>query len=190
MQIELKRLQRESGITTVMVTHDQEEAMTMADRIAVLDHGRVQQLDAPTLVYDRPVNPFVNQFIGSSNVLKITLKHRDATTVKVGLAGGGELALDSEVCAAGGLGSGRPAMLCVRPECFTFSDSGPITGRVLLALPLGGSTLYDVDIDGGDAVKVAVARRPGSAPLAEGSAVRLSLIRPDACSVFPFSSPV
>ena len=70
MQIELKRLQHEVGITFIVVTHDQEEALTMADRVAVLNHGRVLQVGTPVELYDRPVNQFVAAFIGRTNFLR------------------------------------------------------------------------------------------------------------------------
>src|SRR5256712_6512857 len=69
MQIEVKRLQREYGITTILVTHDQEEALSMADRIAVMTRGRIEQISSPTDIYDRPATLFVNQFVGTTNVL-------------------------------------------------------------------------------------------------------------------------
>jgi putative spermidine/putrescine transport system ATP-binding protein len=69
MQVELKAIQAEVGITFVVVTHDQEEALTMSDRIAVLRDGRIEQVGAPAEVYERPANPFVAGFIGTSNVL-------------------------------------------------------------------------------------------------------------------------
>jgi spermidine/putrescine ABC transporter ATP-binding subunit len=74
MQVELKRIQRDVGITFILVTHDQEEAMAMADRIAVMNDGRIDQLDAPSQVYDRPATPFVADFIGDMNQLEGTLQ--------------------------------------------------------------------------------------------------------------------
>ncbi|MFQ0812504.1 polyamine ABC transporter ATP-binding protein [Brucella anthropi] len=69
MQLELKTLQNELGITFIFVTHDQQEALTMSDRVAVLNNGRIQQLDTPRTIYDRPVNAFVANFVGASNLL-------------------------------------------------------------------------------------------------------------------------
>ena len=69
MQIEVKRLQRESGVTTILVTHDQEEALSMADRIAVMSRGRIEQVSSPTEIYDEPKTLFVNEFVGTSNIL-------------------------------------------------------------------------------------------------------------------------
>jgi spermidine/putrescine ABC transporter ATP-binding subunit len=77
MQVELKRIQRDVGITFIVVTHDQEEAMAMADRIAVMEAGRIDQLAAPSEIYDRPATPFVADFIGDMNHLEGTLE-RDA----------------------------------------------------------------------------------------------------------------
>ena len=77
MQVELKRIQRDVGITFIVVTHDQEEAMAMADRIAVMEAGRIDQLGAPSEIYDRPATPFVADFIGDMNHLEGTLE-RDA----------------------------------------------------------------------------------------------------------------
>src|ERR671923_246781 len=74
MQVELKRIQRDVGITFIVVTHDQEEAMAMADRIAVMDAGHIDQLDAPSEIYDRPATPFVADFIGDMNHLEGTLE--------------------------------------------------------------------------------------------------------------------
>ena len=74
MQVELKRIQRDVGITFIVVTHDQEEAMAMADRIAVMNAGRIDQLAAPSEIYDRPATPFVADFIGDMNHLEGTLE--------------------------------------------------------------------------------------------------------------------
>src|SRR3954453_4148124 len=79
MQVELKRIQRDVGITFIVVTHDQEEAMAMADRIAVMDAGRIDQLGPPSEIYDRPATPFVADFIGEMNHFEGTLAPAGAT---------------------------------------------------------------------------------------------------------------
>ncbi len=83
MQIELKRLQKESGISFVLVTHDQEEALTMSDRIAVMSAGRILQLGAPSEIYDRPVNRFVAGFIGDANIMAAAALGRTGGSVAV-----------------------------------------------------------------------------------------------------------
>ena len=87
MQIEVKRLQRSYGITTILVTHDQEEALSMADRIAVMNQGRIEQIASPTDIYDRPATLFVNQFVGNTNLMSGALIEsrgdwRDGTALK------------------------------------------------------------------------------------------------------------
>ena len=71
MQIELKHLHRKLGVTTVYVTHDQREALTMSDRIAVINHGQLQQVDTPEVIYNQPANSFVMDFIGESTMLPL-----------------------------------------------------------------------------------------------------------------------
>ncbi len=83
MQLELKRIQREVGITFIFVTHDQEEALTMSDRIAVMTQGRTDQIGTPTQIYHQPGTAFVAGFIGTANLLPVTVKSQDATTVTV-----------------------------------------------------------------------------------------------------------
>jgi spermidine/putrescine transport system ATP-binding protein len=91
MQIELKRIQREVGITFIFVTHDQEEALTMSDRIAVMNHGRVEQVGTPEEIYHRPSTVFVAGFIGTANLLPGTVTEARAGSVGVRLAGGGHV---------------------------------------------------------------------------------------------------
>lgn len=85
MRLELRRLQTELGITSIYVTHDQEEAMVMSDRVIVLNHGRIQQIGAPIEIYDRPANRFVADFIGSSNILGGTVRSSSGTSATVEL---------------------------------------------------------------------------------------------------------
>ncbi|WP_158970538.1 ABC transporter ATP-binding protein [Chachezhania sediminis] len=120
MQQELKAIQRELGIGFVFVTHDQEEALTMSDRIAVLAHGRIQQIDAPSVLYQRPANLFTADFLGESNLLPVTLGGTTAT-----LADGQTFATPHP--------AGR-ATLLLRPEALGFAlPDGPalsFTGRI------------------------------------------------------------
>jgi spermidine/putrescine transport system ATP-binding protein len=107
LQVELKRIQREVGITFVYVTHDQEEALTMSDRIAVMNRGKVEQVSIPEEVYDRPKTTFVAGFIGVSNLMPAKV----ASTGRVKLDSGPEVAADT-----GGLGTGEGCAAVVRPE--------------------------------------------------------------------------
>lgn len=139
MQFELKRLQHEVGLTFVVVTHDQEEAMSMADRIAVLDHGRVSQIDAPQELYARPADRFVASFIGSATLLEGTLTTLGISTEL------GELPVRHDY------DSGGPGALVLRPEVVSFvpAGTGRFDGVVLDSTFYGGSTIARLQIDGG-----------------------------------------
>ena len=184
MQIEIKQIQREFGITTLMVTHDQEEAMTMSDRIAVLENGRVQQFDHPTEIYDSPANMFVNEFIGETNVLPGVLVSSNGQSSQVRLGDGTEVTVNAGVS----VGEGAPIILSVRPEGLYFSDKGGpdiLHGRVAIAMPLGPSIIYDVALDSGQAVKVEVARGAGRPNYKEGEKVSLAFAGGRTISLFP-----
>jgi putative spermidine/putrescine transport system ATP-binding protein len=155
MQIEVKRLQRELGITTVMVTHDQEEALSMADRIAVMAGGRVEQFDSPEDIYDRPQSLFVAGFVGTANLLKGRLAALEPG-FEVALAAGGRVVLPvATPCSRTGA-----AILAVRPEHLRFGEAGEaaIPAKVEMSLPLGPSVVYELSLADGTQVKLTAAR--------------------------------
>jgi len=161
MQIELKRLQRQFGLTAILVTHDQDEAMSVADRIAVLNRGRVEQCDTPVAVYDRPSTLFVSGFVGTSNRLGGRVEAVEGGTASVALAAGATLRLP----APAGLAAGAAAHLVVRPEQLALHD-GPGDGRwrvrIHLSVPLGPDVVHDLEAADGTALKL-VERRAGLA---------------------------
>jgi spermidine/putrescine transport system ATP-binding protein len=113
MQLELKRIQREVGITFIFVTHDQEEALTMSDRIAVMTQGRVDQIGTPTEIYNNPSSTFVAGFIGTANLLPVTVRSQTGDQVTVDSPVGGQF----NVPARGQTyGAGADVTLMVRPE--------------------------------------------------------------------------
>jgi len=119
MQLEIRRLHRELGVTMVFVTHDQSEAMTLSDRVAVFNHGRIEQLASPKALYDAPANPFVANFLGDNNMLNCTLARGlqgsgAAALGSVRTAGGQNL--QSRICASKALPDNSSVKLCVRPE--------------------------------------------------------------------------
>ncbi|GAB2815085.1 ABC transporter ATP-binding protein [Alpinimonas psychrophila] len=139
MQLELKRMQHEVGMTFVVVTHDQEEAMSMADRIAVLNQGRVEQLDTPLGLYSRPATRFVASFIGSANLFD-----GRATTDGIDVPGLGTFAVPSE------LPSGSSATLVVRPEDVVLvgPSEATMSGIVVDTFFLGGSSTVSIEVPG------------------------------------------
>ncbi|PZT68436.1 spermidine/putrescine ABC transporter ATP-binding protein [Streptomyces sp. SW4] len=153
MQLELKRIQTEVGITFVHVTHDQEEAMTMADRVAVMNGGRVEQLGAPTDLYENPRTTFVANFLGTSNFIEAEIVGTGGGEIVLE-AGGGKLVLPKERCGAATTPGGK-VLVGVRPEKISLThadDAGEIpegrnriTGTIADASFIGVSTQYVVD---------------------------------------------
>ena len=180
MQIEIKHLQRRIGITVIFVTHDQTEALTMADRVAVLDHGRLQQLGAPRDLYEAPETVFVAGFIGETNFCEGWLSQpaMPGEAVSVALDGGGSMqAIAAQAIAAGGRirVALRPERLRVLPA----GGHGPVA-RVTDAIYAGNATTLMLEGEGGQLLR---ARIPAGAGLHEprpGEAVCLAWQAADA----------
>jgi putative spermidine/putrescine transport system ATP-binding protein len=148
LQVELKALQRDLGITFIFVTHDQEEALTLSDRIAVFDRGRIEQLGTPADIYERPRSPFVATFVGTSNVF--------------------DAALSRTVL-------GRDGVNALRPEKITLTggDRG-VPGTVAEVIYLGTGSRVLVDLDAGTRVTVLEQNSAGrTAAVARGQRVRV-----------------
>ncbi|MFB8349157.1 ABC transporter ATP-binding protein [Streptomyces niveus] len=153
MQLELKRIQTEVGITFVHVTHDQEEAMTMADTVAVMNGGRVEQLGAPAELYENPQTTFVANFLGTSNLIEADVAERTGDELVVTSAGV-KLRVPADRCAAHVTDGGR-LLVGVRPEKISLAhadDEGSIpagrnrvTGRIVDSSFIGVSTQYVID---------------------------------------------
>jgi putative spermidine/putrescine transport system ATP-binding protein len=181
MQIEVKRLQRELSITTVMVTHDQEEALSMADRIAVMSHGVIEQLGTPEAIYDRPQTRFVAEFVGHTNLFSGRLERGDAR-FEVALDVGGTLALqEAAPCSRNGA-----VRVSVRPEHLEFAPHDPsaIPATVELVLPLGPAVVYELALARGEKAKVTLARTGGAVPHRPGEATRLRVTAGAPVAVF------
>jgi spermidine/putrescine transport system ATP-binding protein len=158
MQLELKRIQREVGITFVYVTHDQEEALTMSDRLVVMNAGRIEQLGSPRELYEHPATRFVANFIGTSNVLTGRLERRGDAWAFRGL-GPDQRVLVAE---AGQAGEDQDVEVAVRPEKIVLRteqdppppDRSALRVKVDEIVYLGTSTQYRTVTDGGDVVAV------------------------------------
>jgi spermidine/putrescine transport system ATP-binding protein len=180
LQLELKRIQRDVGITFVYVTHDQEEALTMSDRIAVMSNGLVEQVDTPENVYERPRTTFVAGFIGVSNLMPATVTSADGGRGTIRLESGPELETRVD-----GIGSGERCHAVVRPEKLIIGHVGEsgkdhlpsVEGVVESSVYLGTATQIVVRLPSGVSMTVLVpnaseaerARLPGG-----GATVRLS----------------
>jgi multiple sugar transport system ATP-binding protein len=149
MRIELTRLHDELKATMVYVTHDQVEAMTLADKIVVLRDGVIEQVGSPMELFHHPANLFVAGFIGSPkmNFLTTTVTGLGPEGVAVGLPGGGKLTIPVQALQAP---LGGTVTLGVRPEHLMLAQDGALTGEVLVVERLGGTTFLHVKIEGGD----------------------------------------
>ena len=174
MQFELKRIQREVGITFIYVTHDQEEALTMSDRIAVMNAGRVEQIGTPTDIYDRPATVFVAGFIGQANLFSAKQTARiDSDHVELVVLGG-------TLCARPGdtvIQNGAPATLMVRPERVRVSLDRPagVDGGQVAAV---GAKVVDLTFQG-PVLRLSLAAADGSPIVAHvGAEQNLPMLRP------------
>jgi iron(III) transport system ATP-binding protein len=172
VRAEIRKLQRSLGITTVYVTHDQEEALSLSDRVAVLRDGRVLQIGRPRELYERPRSRFVADFVGVNNLIAGTVKAADGALVLVDTPIGLLRARPVDPIAAG-----HACVLAVRPENVgvggAAADSNQLNGRIVLASYLGNTLRYDVEV-GGIALKADIRDPWHHEPLAPGAAVTLS----------------
>ena len=139
MQLEVRRLQRKLGLTTIFITHDQEEALVLSDRIAVMNHGAIQQVATTTEIYERPANDFVADFVGESNIFHGTMT--EAGTVV--LDNGRTLKVASSRPA------GRKVGVLMRPERFSPGGTNAFSGEVVEAVYLGTSFKLRIACEGG-----------------------------------------
>ena len=139
MQLEVRRLQRRLGLTTIFITHDQEEALVLSDRIAVMNRGTIQQIATTTEIYERPANDFVADFVGESNIFHGTI----AAPGTVTLDGGRALQVRSDRPAGSKVG------VLMRPERFATTDVNAFAGEVIESVYLGTSFKLRLACDGG-----------------------------------------
>jgi spermidine/putrescine ABC transporter ATP-binding subunit len=177
MQVEIKEIQQRLGMTVVYVTHDQEEAMSMSDRIAILNHGRINQVGSPNDVYERPANPFVGRFLGEANLIEGTVVGLVDDMVRLVLPSGQEL----YALASNSIGTGRGALF-IRPERVEIALGGmtesqshfnTLAGKVHRCSFLGNILRYAVDVDGILPVTVDLQNAVGVTPIPTGTPVLL-----------------
>jgi putative spermidine/putrescine transport system ATP-binding protein len=168
MQFELRRIQRKVGTTTIMVTHDQAEALSISDRVVVMEAGRATQVDAPYRLYEHPKSEFISGFVGKTNLLPGTVA-RGAAGDEAVLGHGQRVNVD-----AGEFADGAAVTVCLRPEKIFFTDEarGTLAGRVEERFFLGSQWLYRVSTPLGE-LEVSAAN-DGSMPITEQADVHLA----------------
>jgi ABC-type Fe3+/spermidine/putrescine transport system ATPase subunit len=152
VRAEIRKLQKDLGITTIYVTHDQEEALTLSDRIAVMSHGKLQQLGEPRELYEKPYNPFVADFIGINNLIPGKVREASETGTRLVV----ETAAGTVACTGDGrLSAGHACKICVRPETAEISlnaeapsGANSLPGTVSFPSYIGNTIRYDVEVNG------------------------------------------
>jgi ABC-type Fe3+/spermidine/putrescine transport system ATPase subunit len=170
MQVELRQLIKRLGITAIFVTHDQEEAMTLSDRIAVMRAGRIEQIDRPDVIYDRPATAYVADFIGASNTWRARAEN-------------GRLALPDGQNVQTALSGDVKVM--VRPHNLALGRAGSWTGEVVLRRHVGAMMEYEVRLPEGQGIRVVGLHGDRASEPSPGDSVALSVRNPAACMVFP-----
>jgi len=168
MQIEIRMLQREVGITTIFVTHDQEEALTLSDRIVVMNGGAIVQMGSPQEIYQRPATPFVSEFIGVSNAIAAVAGERTGGWLEVSLRdSGASVRVSAEEAAQ----RGQPVEISVRPEHIVLGDShaegyNVLQGTVSHVIYTGALTYFHLDAGPG-AKFIALAPNTANGPASQ-----------------------
>ena len=177
MKYWIKALQSDLGITTIYVTHDQGEALTMSDRIAVMDRGRIAQIGTPGEIYERPVNRFVTEFIGESNLLDVTIRAVEGEFCRLSIGD-----LETTARSHPGIGAGAQAALVLRPEQVLLGEEADAAeGSHLSRLPgvvldhtyQGSFIRYRLEV-GGQTVVAEVANRADRTVIADGASVAVA----------------
>ncbi len=170
MQIELKKIQQQVGITFIYVTHDQEEALTMSDRIMVMNRGKVEQIGAPLDIYSDPSSLFVADFIGQANIIPGKVLSAEGGAVSVSLP---DIRVSVRAVKDASFVPGDEAAVVVRPENLLPSSGDGMKGTILTATFLGGRMEYEVALESGRTVLSFDPFLPGKRMWAEGEAVSL-----------------
>ncbi len=150
MQLELKQLQEQVGITFVYVTHDQEEALTMSDRIAVMNDGKILQIGPPEEIYEHPETRFVADFIGETNFLEGTVVDIYGKDIIVSLEGQADVKAHCEISVQ----KGQAVGVIIRPEQFSLGEDSMITGRVEEVIYIGTDTRYIIRLANNTSITV------------------------------------
>lgn len=148
MRTVIKKLQRRLGITTIYVTHDQEEALAISDRIAVMKAGDIMQVGTPEQIYKKPENTFVAGFIGISNFIKCNIQCNDKDSAKVEV--NNKFSMNVKL----GENYSGNAVLSARPEQLRFSESYGIPGKIIISTFLGDFIEYEIELENGEIVQL------------------------------------
>ncbi|MCM2477347.1 ABC transporter ATP-binding protein [Rhizobium sp. CG5] len=183
LQVELLHLQKTLGITTLIVTHDQEEAQSLAGRLVLMNKGNVEQIDTPMAVYDRPKTLFVNTFIGQANMLHGTVEGLDAEATTIALTNGKSVVLPRRL----NFTIGSKVTITFRPEDVRLSTAASgfaLPARLTVSVPLGPTLVHDLLLEDGTGLRASQVRGP-STFIPEPGAQLFAEIDTTRCHAFP-----
>ncbi|OCJ47077.1 Fe3+/spermidine/putrescine ABC transporter ATP-binding protein [Agrobacterium rubi] len=183
LQVELLHLQKTLGITTLIVTHDQEEAQSLAGRLVLMNRGNVEQIDTPMAVYDRPKTLFVNTFIGQANLLHGTVERLDVDATTIALTNGKTIVLPRRL----NFTVGSKVTITFRPEDVRLSTSPSdfaLPARLTVSVPLGPTLVHDLLLEDGAGLRASQVRGP-STFIPEPGAQLFAEIDTTRCHAFP-----
>jgi putative spermidine/putrescine transport system ATP-binding protein len=164
------------------VTHDQEEALSISNRVVVINQGRVEQVGTPAEIYDHPATLFVNRFVGTTNVLFGTAVQTSPEAIRVQIPQCGDIVLQRQMS----FPAGASVVITARPEHLSISDKpskGALSGVVDAILPVGPTLVYEIQLQDGNRVKVNDSRRGDVQPYNRGQTVHISFPA-DQCQLF------
>ncbi|MCX7654338.1 MAG: ABC transporter ATP-binding protein [Fervidobacterium sp.] len=177
MRIEIKRIQKEVGITAIYVTHDRTEALTLSDKIVLMNTGKIEQTGSPEDIYERPVSKFAAEFMGKINFFPIEVVEKSSECTYINL-NGKRYKIPSLPTA-----KGERFVLGCRPEGLKISEDGPISGRIRTIVYLGNFCEYYVDTDFGEVmIKILP---PFDKNLVEGMGVKINIV-PEIAKIIPW----
>jgi ABC-type Fe3+/spermidine/putrescine transport system ATPase subunit len=187
MRLEVKLLQARLGITVLFVTHDQLEALSLSDRIGVMNAGRLLQVGSPRELYERPASSFVRDFLGKTLLLKATVRSVAGSELTADLDGGADCLVRGQVAGASAPAAGAAVWVAVRPEdaeLFSSAGSGDLPGEIEASLFAGDRTEFQVKVPGQSSILVYGTRRDSFEP---GQRVGLR-IRSESATIWPVAS--
>ncbi|MDL2301281.1 ABC transporter ATP-binding protein [Lachnospiraceae bacterium OttesenSCG-928-D06] len=168
MRTIIKKLQRRLGITTIYVTHDQEEALAISDRIAVMKDGNIMQVGSPEEIYRKPENTFVAGFIGVSNFIDCDIKNDKKGSAQLTIKGGYTLPVDLKSSFSG------KGILSARPEQLSFNEKDGLPGKIAISTFLGDFIEYEIELDNGQTLQLNEYTKDTQVLRADGERVKIS----------------
>lgn len=168
MRTAIKKLQRRLGITTIYVTHDQEEALAISDRIAVMKEGNIMQVGTPEEIYKKPENTFVAGFIGVSNFVECEIDGKDPQEVVLNIKGECSISCRLKVPFSG------KGIISARPEQLFFDEKEGLPGRIVMSTFLGDFIEYEIELDNGQSLQLNEYTKDGGALRADGQKVKVN----------------